>query len=175
MKVYDLTYEQLRNFNRCSFKRLTILLLILMNICIYIVYEIENTIVSMTKLYSSILPSTYFFSDFAQPIHFAKQERVYGIFYAYTSLLKKVLPVVCRRLMSYTCIFTPGLWWAPFRVPRPVSCVSNSASFSWLSIRLKSSFWQIKKGDPIYTVMHTSPRLVLTGIIVLWGRRVFSR
>ena len=89
MKVYDLTYEQLRNFNRCSFKRLTILLLILMNICIYIVYEIENTIVSMTKLYTSILPTTYFFLDFAQPIHFAKQERVYGIFYAYTSLLKK--------------------------------------------------------------------------------------
>ena len=172
MKVYDLTYEQLRNFNRCSFKRLTILLLILMNICIYIVYEIENTIVSMTKLYSSILQTTYFFLDFAQPIHFAKQERVYGIFYAYV-FTKKVLPVVCRRLMSY--IFTPGLWWAPLRVPRPVSCVSNSACFSWLSIRLKSSVWQIKKGDPIYTVMHISPRLVLTGIIVIWGRRVFSR
>ena len=129
MKVYDLTYEQLRNFNRCSFKKLTILLLILMNIYIYIVYEIENTIVSMTKLYSSILQTTYFVLDFAQPIHFAKQERVYGIFYAYV-FTKKVLPVVCRRLMSYTCIFTPGLWWAPLRVPRPVSCVSNAASFS---------------------------------------------
>jgi hypothetical protein len=107
-----------------------------------------------------------FFLDFAQPIHFAKQERVYGIFYAYV-FTKKVLPVVCRRLMSY--IFTPGLWWAPFRVPRPVSCVSNAASFSWLSIRLKSSVWQIKKGDPIYTVMRISPRLVLTGKIVIWG------
>ena len=30
--------------------------------------------------------------------------------------------------MSY--IFTPDLWWAPLRVPRPVSCVSNAASFS---------------------------------------------
>ena len=127
MKVYDLTYEQLRNFNKCSFKRLTILLLILMNICIYIVYEIENTIVSMTKLYSSILQTTYFFLDFAQSIHFAKQERVYEIFYAYV-FTKKVLPVVCRRLVSY--IFTPGLWWAPLRVPRPVSGVSNSACFS---------------------------------------------
>jgi len=64
MKVYDLTYEPLRNFNKCSFKRLTILLLILMNIYIYIAYEIENTIVCMTKLYSSILPTTYFFFRF---------------------------------------------------------------------------------------------------------------
>jgi hypothetical protein len=31
-----------------------------MNICIFIVYEIENTIVCMTMLYSSILQTTYF-------------------------------------------------------------------------------------------------------------------
>ena len=106
MKVYDLTYEQLRNFNKCPFKRLTILLLILMNICIYIVYEIENTIVSMTKLYSSILPSTYLFSDFAQPIHFAKQERVYGIFYAYVFTKKSTSSCLQEAHVLYMYIYS---------------------------------------------------------------------
>ena len=80
MKV--MTFERFLNFNRCSFKRLNILLLILI-----FAYMKLKTVVSRTRLYSSILLTAYFILDFAQPIHFAEKERVYEIFctYVFTS------------------------------------------------------------------------------------------